>query len=220
MSVDPRSEIMARIRAALGSTHPGGVGVAAVGYSRPEAIHTEDPKALCARFLQELALVDGDTVIVTKNGDDALAHAVADLVASRGYCRVAVHSHPLAVRAASLVEPSHIIGSSGATAAQIESADCAILGADALIAETGSAVVQLGTYEERLLPYLPPACIIVADAACVSERFDAAAFAAATDERGERVIITGPSRTADIEKTIVLGAHGPASLTVIIADLI
>jgi L-lactate dehydrogenase complex protein LldG len=30
------------------------------------------------------------------------------------------------------------------------------------------------------------------------------------------VFVTGPSRTADIEKTLVLGAHGPRRVTVIL----
>jgi L-lactate dehydrogenase complex protein LldG len=31
-------------------------------------------------------------------------------------------------------------------------------------------------------------------------------------------VITGPSRTADIEKTLVLGAHGPKDLYVFLLD--
>ena len=36
------------------------------------------------------------------------------------------------------------------------------------------------------------------------------------ESRGEIVLITGPSRTADIEKKLILGVHGPKRLVVMI----
>jgi L-lactate dehydrogenase complex protein LldG len=36
--------------------------------------------------------------------------------------------------------------------------------------------------------------------------------------RGEFVIITGPSRTADIEKILILGVHGPKRVVVLLVD--
>jgi L-lactate dehydrogenase complex protein LldG len=42
--------------------------------------------------------------------------------------------------------------------------------------------------------------------------------AAKPAERGEMLLVTGPSRTADIEKKLVLGAHGPKRLVVLLVD--
>ena len=39
-----------------------------------------------------------------------------------------------------------------------------------------------------------------------------------TDSRGEIVLITGPSRTSDIEKVLILGVHGPKRLIVLVVE--
>jgi L-lactate dehydrogenase complex protein LldG len=171
----------------------------------------------CARFARELAAVGGEAIVLVEAGDAALARAVAERVARFDFRAVAVQPDSLALAAAAGIPAARLMQLSGASIDQLERADCAIVAAESLIADTGSAVVHVTAYEERLLPYLPPACIIVARASGVQVGLDEAALGAGEDERGERVFITGPSRTADIEKTVVLGAHGPGSLTVIIA---
>ncbi len=95
--------------------------------------------------------------------------------------------------------------------------------AERLLADTGSAVIGCNTPQERLLCYLPPACIVVGRTDQLAEHLPAAwesvaAEATARDRRGEYVIITGPSRTADIEKVLILGVHGPKRLVVLLVD--
>ncbi|HEY5096089.1 MAG TPA: LUD domain-containing protein [Candidatus Eremiobacteraceae bacterium] len=172
---------------------------------------------MSARFARELELVGGDAVIVVDKGIDALARAVADHVARLGFHAIAVQSDDLARQAASQIAADRLIETSGASAEFLETADCAIIAAESLIADIGSAVVRVSSYEDRLLPYLPPACIIVGRSSQLTHGLNDGALSAGDAERGERVFITGPSRTADIEKTVVLGAHGPGSLTVFIA---
>ena len=55
-----------------------------------------------------------------------------------------------------------------------------------------------------------------AGAATLEEAFDATLKTSGTQDPSMITIITGPSRTADIEKTLVLGAHGPCRLVVIL----
>jgi len=70
---------------------------------------------------------------------------------------------------------------------------------------------------------LPPTCIVLAKAYQLAEHLpaawdDLAQRAADESTRGEFVIITGPSRTADIEKILILGVHGPKRLVVLLIE--
>lgn len=154
-----------------------------------------DRTAQARRFASELELVGGETRFVAT--EDDVAGAIAAFVSERGL---------------------------GAASVDYASADYSLLRAEALLADTGSAVVIESSAQRRLAPYLPRTCIIVADAAVLYASMTAAALeavhaAARRGDRGEAVIITGPSRTADIEKTLVLGAHGPKALVVFIVGV-
>jgi L-lactate dehydrogenase complex protein LldG len=96
-----------------------------------------------------------------------------------------------------------------------------VIAADVLLADTGSCVIDCGTPQDRLLCYLPPACVVVGRADQLAEHLPAAwdtiaPRVAEPDRRGEFVIVTGPSRTADIEKILILGVHGPKRLVVLL----
>jgi L-lactate utilization protein LutC len=217
VSIDPRAEIFARVRAALQTQErPNHVMPPASDDVRPMA-DVATPAVLSARFARELAEVGGEAILLLESGEAALVRTVAERIARFDYRAVAVQRNDFARAAAMGIPAARLIPVTGTSIEDLEKADCAIVAAESLIAESGSAVVQVTGYEDRLLPYLPPACIIVARASSLKAGVDADVLRAGDDERGERVIITGPSRTADIEKTVVLGAHGPGSLTVIIA---
>jgi L-lactate dehydrogenase complex protein LldG len=96
-----------------------------------------------------------------------------------------------------------------------------LVAADHLLADTGSCVVSCDTPEQRLMCYLPPVCVVAARVERLCEHLPAAwreiaPRVAEPDRRGEFVIITGPSRTADIEKILILGVHGPKRLVVLL----
>lgn len=92
--------------------------------------------------------------------------------------------------------------------------DLGIVEADAAIAATGTLAVVGGPDRPNSLTLLPPTNLIIFHADRV--RPDLAAtiesIGSATFITKRVALITGPSRTADIEKMIVLGVHGPKKL--------
>lgn len=105
-----------------------------------------------------------------------------------------------------------------------EAADqVSVTGAFAGIAETGTLMLLSGPAGPTTLNFLPDNHIVVLKASDVVGPYEAA-WARLRARDGEGVLprtvnfITGPSRTADIEQTIQLGAHGPRRLHILIVD--
>jgi L-lactate utilization protein LutC len=92
--------------------------------------------------------------------------------------------------------------------------DLAVVEAHYAIASTGTLVVVATPGRPGSLTLLPPANVILVDAARVFPDMAAvvSALGPGTITEHRVAFITGPSRTADIEKMIVLGVHGPKDL--------
>jgi L-lactate utilization protein LutC len=98
-------------------------------------------------------------------------------------------------------------------------ADAGISGVDYLIAETGTAVLKAGSAEPRSLSLLPPIHIAIAERGQIlPDLFDL--FGKASRERPPSclTLITGPSKTGDIELRLVTGVHGPGEVHVILVE--
>ena len=89
------------------------------------------------------------------------------------------------------------------------------------VAETGTLVLISGADNPTTLNFLPDVHVVVVGTADIAsdfetvmvrlrERFGTGALPRAVN------MITGPSRSADIEQTLILGAHGPRKLHVIV----
>ncbi|MCS6991883.1 MAG: lactate utilization protein [Chitinophagales bacterium] len=104
----------------------------------------------------------------------------------------------------------------------LEKADAGLTSCEALIARTGSILITSRTESGRALSIFPPVHLVLAYAnQLVYDLRDA--YQLVMNRYGHQPpsmisIITGPSRTADIEKTLVLGAHGPKELWVLFVD--
>jgi L-lactate dehydrogenase complex protein LldG len=101
-----------------------------------------------------------------------------------------------------------------------ESAQATISACEALVAQTGSVLVSAAC-GGRGASVVAPVHIVVATINQLLPDIDAAL--ARVQERGTVAqnsflcLITGSSRTADIEKILVMGAHGPRRLIVVLA---
>ena len=90
------------------------------------------------------------------------------------------------------------------------------------IAATGTCVVATDDEETRLSTMLPEVSIIVLNASdIVPDLPDIAHFLRERQTAGRASytsFITGPSRTADIERVSAIGVHGPLELVIILAE--
>ncbi|HYR59608.1 MAG TPA: LUD domain-containing protein [Chthoniobacteraceae bacterium] len=102
----------------------------------------------------------------------------------------------------------------------LEASDAGLTECESLVAQTGSACVTARSSGGRTLSVLPPHHIIVARKEQLVADLPAAyeLLAQKYDASYPSFVgfITGPSRTGDIERILVLGAHGPKKLTVLL----
>jgi len=154
----------------------------------------------------------------------AAAECVFGLARERDWRRVAWHDHPL-------VEPLlagvpcgtlEIAGSSGFDKNELESCDAGITACESLVAQTGSILVDSGSCGGRALSILPHVHVVVATTAQIVATLGDALEQTRRRHAGRLPsmlsFITGPSRTGDIERILVLGAHGPKELVVILIE--
>lgn len=178
------------------------------------------PAEMAERFARELAEVHGE-VIRCATMQDA-RRQLAELAAEAQWTSLGVMDRPL-VRDAAADLPAGLVRWSAADwqPRQMAELSASVIEPEVLLADTGSCLIACATPQDRLLCYLPPMCVVIARVDQLCEHLPAAWAAIAPRvadpaQRGEFVIVTGPSRTADIEKILILGVHGPKRLIVVL----
>lgn len=96
--------------------------------------------------------------------------------------------------------------------------DAGVTSARSAIAENGALVLWPDEKEPRLLSLIPPVHIAVLRASDIHNTFEDAIAAEgwAADMPTNVVLVSGPSKTADIELVLAFGIHGPKELVVFI----
>ena len=99
---------------------------------------------------------------------------------------------------------------------EFASADIGITSCRSLVARTGSIVLDVGANKSRIVSVLPPTHVVIAKASQVVTSLQDVFSELVGGFSSQVTVINGPSRTADIEKILVFGAHGPKRVVVII----
>ena len=153
------------------------------------------------------------------NSADEARHAIVALRDREKWQRVAGHSGdltnavcpPLNLPLLRTDRPYDVHG--------LEACDAGISECDALIAQTGTVLVTNRSAGGRALSVLPPHHVVLARrdqlVADLPAAFELLQQKYAANYPSMISFITGPSRTGDIERILVLGAHGPKKLTII-----
>jgi L-lactate dehydrogenase complex protein LldG len=109
---------------------------------------------------------------------------------------------------------------------ELEDVDVTIARGDLAVAENGAVWVSGATLEHRAILFLCQHLVLVVPAAVVVHNMHQA-YDRLIDQTDQHSIlssssyglfISGPSKTADIEQSLVIGAQGPRSLTVLLEE--
>ena len=112
-----------------------------------------------------------------------------------------------------LLEP---ISSGLAHAQSLQDVDYAVIEAGIAVAENGAVWVTEEGLGIRVLPFICQNLIAIIRVENIVPDMHHAYEMIGGREYGFATFIAGPSKTADIEQSLVLGAHGPRSMTVLI----
>ncbi|HVG13486.1 MAG TPA: LUD domain-containing protein [Chitinophagaceae bacterium] len=84
------------------------------------------------------------------------------------------------------------------------------------VAENGSVWVTGEETKIRVLPFIGEHLVVVLPSSSIVSTMHDAYNIISNDDYDFGVFIAGPSKTADIEQSLVLGAHGPKSMTILV----
>jgi L-lactate dehydrogenase complex protein LldG len=199
------------------STAAGGLPILAAEAARPWLPDGGDSPAESLRLLEE-NLTKLRAIVFRVPDLAAAADCLSAQARERDWQRVAWHAHPLTEPLLAGVPCSTYQVDAGGSFDKdtLESCDAGLTACECLVAQTGSILVSSQTCGGRALSILPHVHVVIATLdQLVPTLADALAL---VRERHSGSLpsmlsfITGPSRTGDIERILVLGAHGPKEL--------
>jgi L-lactate dehydrogenase complex protein LldF len=167
-------------------------------------------KPLTEQFIDELELVGGHAYQIKS---DELPTRLVDFIKSRSIDRVQAWDKIPRLDLARLAE-----GGIRVDHAADPSIKAGITSALAALADTGTLVVTCGEGFPMNASLLPEIHIAVIQISHILPSLPDAFRLAEVRNSPATVLITGPSRTADIEMTLTIGVHGPKELHVFIVD--
>ena len=207
-----REEILSKVRASLGRGPGSPVApVPPTARVKPRAVGSTD--AEIEQLLAEIGKLNGITRRLANR--DGLKTALAELVKAEAVKKATLWSTPdltawdvtgtLTALGVEIVSPQankHLV------------ADCelGVTGVDAALPETGTLLLRSSPERPRIVSLLPRVHLAILTRAALQP--DLHQVFAEVKHDPYCVLVTGPSRTSDIELTLTLGVHGPKSLYV------
>ncbi len=224
-----REKILARVREALSvPAHvPGAHGLAplaASAQSSAAGVRQWLPK-VGNSFAEQLGLFQKNATELKTDfqlfdSAEEMRQALVRLRDAEGWKRVACHSGDLTNAICPPLNLPMLRTDKAYDVHEMEACDAGISECDALVAQTGSVLVTSRSAGGRALSVLPPHHVVIARreqlVADLPAAFALVKTKYAPDFPSMISFITGPSRTGDIERILVLGAHGPKRLTILV----
>mgnify|MGYP001606247073 CR=1 FL=1 len=174
---------------------------------------------LAVRFTESLTEAKGE-VRWTESWELALAEVDAILREVGAQAVVANNEPPLNTVALSQRWPEfewHIVGQTPGDLRQFcARADVGLSGVEAALAETGSLIVRSGPGKSRQATLLPPVHVALVPVSCLMPDIFTWTAARTGKMPANLTLISGPSKSADIEFTLALGVHGPKRLIAVL----
>ena len=179
----------------------------AVGNGFPQQVDAFRQK--CAELKAEFHLLDSVEECV---------RVVTELRQREAWIKVGAHQGELTDLVCGKIELPVCFTDKGYDVADLESCSVGLTECDALVAQTGSVLLTSRSAGGRALSVLPPHHVVLARRQQLVSDLPGA-FALLKQKYSVNYpsfisFITGPSRTGDIERILVLGAHGPKKLTI------
>jgi len=180
---------------------------------------------LYARFQQRLAAVGGESYRVanmTEAAETILVHP--GLVAREVVVPPHFALHPRWGEMITRLRDSGIAIREAGSPASVADAPAGLSSAELAIAETGSVMLVENSLEARVVSMLTLTHFVLVNTASLVPMLDEAGellqqlTKAGPEQRHYISFVTGPSRTADIERTLSIGVQGPKALCVLFVD--
>ncbi len=182
--------------------------------------HDDDDEDLVGQFARALRAAHGE-VWRAANLEDALAR-LGEILDELGV-KTAVTNAESPLIDANLPARFPAIrwrfaGESSATdwREQCAAADVGLSSADAALAETGSVVISSGPGRSRLATLLPPVHIVLLPATRLTADLFTWTQSHPSAPPANITLVSGPSKTGDIEQTLTIGVHGPKRFIVVV----
>lgn len=218
--MDERANILSRIRQALshgGAAHAGPAPDTPVADARQWLpLVGRTPQERLDQFRRNAADLKADFHLVDDR--ESMLQLILNLRDQEGWKKAGSHAGYLTDMICARLALPICATDQGYQAADLESCSVGITECDALIAQTGSVLVTSRSAGGRALSVLPPHHVVLARRSQLvgdlTDAFELLKRKYASNYPSLISFITGPSRTGDIERILVLGAHGPRRLTI------